>query len=210
MRKKTIALALVVGLLIFLGWYLTSPNAPLLVSGSDPEPASQTANVPPPTPTDAAPETGRPAKPAPAEPTVAPQPQALAAWELKIDEALRSQADHSTIAKALLQQVPYMPPEGQQAAAQHIINLIADKDYLDVLPYVQNPKIADGFQEIVVSESLNRPQPVKLQVLLASARMPKHPMKETALSILGLLLDQNHGNDWAKWEAAVNEALKQP
>ena len=211
MRSKQIVLAGISILLIALGWYLISPNAPTLLtetltnSNSTPQAAenSEPSSLPP------SPEPTPASKPAQNDPAPAPAPPGLAAWEMKIDEALRSQADHSAIAKVLLQQIPFMPPEGQQAAAQHITNLISDKDYLDVIPYVQNPKIGDGFQEIIVSESLNRPNSVKLPVLLASARMPKHPMKDTAISILSVLLDQNHGNDWAKWEAAVNQALKQ-
>jgi hypothetical protein len=131
----------------------------------------------------------------------------IAQWEYRIDEALRSQADHSAIALSILSQVPSMPAEGQTAAAQHIVNLIADKDYLQLLPYIKNPRMEAGFQEIVVAESLNRPDEVKLPVLLNAARIPKHPMAETALSVLSVLLDANHGSDWAKWEEAVNKAL---
>jgi hypothetical protein len=32
-------------------------------------------------------------------------------------------------------------------------------------------------------------------------------MAETALSVLSVLLDANHGSDWTKWEEAVNKAL---
>jgi hypothetical protein len=211
MRLKQFALAGIAALLIALGWYLVSPNPSALSPESPALPPPTTLNTEPAEPSSlpASPQPAPTPKPANADPAPSPAATGLAAWELKIDEALRTQADHSTIAKVLLQQIPYMPPEGQQAAAQHITNLISDKDYLDVIPYVQNSKIGDGFQEIIVSESLNRPNSVKLPVLLASARMPKHPMKETAISILSVLLDQNHGNDWAKWEAAVNEALKQ-
>lgn len=131
----------------------------------------------------------------------------IAQWEYRIDEALRSQADHSAIALSLLSQVPAMPGEGQTAAAQHIVNLIADKDYLQVLPYIKNPRMETGFQEIIVAESLNRPDEVKLPVLLTAARTPKHPMAETAVSVLSVLLDANHGTDWSKWEEAVNKAL---
>jgi hypothetical protein len=131
----------------------------------------------------------------------------IAQWEYRIDEALRSQADHSAIALSLLSQVPSMPAEGQTAAAQHIVNLIADKDYLQMLPYIKNPRMETGFQEIIVAESLNRPDEVKLPVLLMAARTPKHPMADTAVSVLSVLLDANHGSDWAKWEDAVNKSL---
>jgi hypothetical protein len=134
--------------------------------------------------------------------------EGIPVWERKIDAALRSQGEHSAIALGLLSEVNSMPPEGQTAAAQHIVNLIADKDYLQVIPYIKNNRLDDGFQEIIVAESLNRPDTIKLPVLLAAARAPGHPMAETAVSILTGLLDANHGTDWGKWEQSVKQSLE--
>ena len=133
--------------------------------------------------------------------------EGIPAWELKIDDALRSNADTAAIAQILLQQVPSIPGEGQLSSARHIVNLMPDKDYLSVLPYVRNTKLDPGFQEVIVAESLNRPDVVKLPLLLAAAQTPKHPMAEIAKSTLAFLLDANFENDWGKWETAVKEAL---
>jgi hypothetical protein len=137
-----------------------------------------------------------------------PAPEGLPLWERKIDEALRSNAEPPAIAQLLLQQVPAMPGEGQAASARHIANLIPDEDYLKVLPYVQNTRLDPGFQEVIVAESLNRSDAVKLPVLLSAARTPQHPMAEIAKSTLAFLLDADHGTDWAKWDAAVKQSLE--
>lgn len=214
MHSKKLTLATLLGTLLFLTWYILRPVTPPGTPVAPPvAPLAQlsappAAEAPPAPPTDTA--ASEPAPPTPNDKALSPGASPFAPWEVKIDQALRSQADHSSIAKSLLQQVPLMPPEGQVAAAHHITNLIADKDYLEVLPYLQNPTLASGFQEIIVAESLNRPKAVKLPVLLATARLPKHPMKDTATSILGVLLDRQYGNDWPKWEQAVKEALQQP
>lgn len=142
-----------------------------------------------------------------AAPEAASKSNEIPAWELKIDDALRSNADTAAIAQVLLQQVPSLPGEGQLASARHIVNLMPDKDYLSVLPYVRNAKLDQGFQEVVVSDAFNRPDAVKLPLLLAAAQTPKHPMAEIAKSTLGFLLDANFENDWGKWESAVKEAL---
>jgi hypothetical protein len=142
-----------------------------------------------------------------AEKEAAPKPEAIPTWELKIDDALRSNADTAAIAQVLLQQVPGMPGEGQLASARHIVNLMPDKDYLSVLPYVRNPKLDPGFQEVIVSDAFNRTDGVKLPLLLAAAQTPKHPMAEIAKSTLAFLLDANFGDDWGKWETAVKEAV---
>jgi hypothetical protein len=207
MRWKQYTITAILITLGGLSWYVMRPDAPSLGTQKAVTPELSTAPESP-----ASPAPTAPATPSEAAATAAnlPLPSTIPAWELKIDEALRSQADHAAIARILLQQVLTMPPEGQHSAAQHIANLMSDSDYLEVLPYVQNLKIAQGFQEVIVAESLNRPKEVKLPVLLAAARTPLHPMKETALSVLSVLLDQNHGTDFALWEAAVQNALKQP
>jgi hypothetical protein len=142
------------------------------------------------------------------KPEAPPIPEGLPLWERKIDEALRSNAEPPAIARLLLQQVPTMPGEGQAASARHIANLIPDSDYLTVLPYVQNTRLDPGFQEVMVAESLNRSDSVKLPVLLMAARTPQHPMAEIAKSTLVFLLDADHGTDWAKWDSAVKQALE--
>lgn len=195
-------------------WYVLRPGDTAPLSQRHPEIAAERTSealpslppdrVPPAAP--AAPAAKTEAPPMTAAKTPPPKTE-IAQWEYRIDEALRSQADHSAIALSILSQVPAMPGEGQAAAAQHIANLISDKDYLQVLPYIKNSRMEAGFQEIIVAESLNRPDEVKLPVLLSAARTPKHPMAETALSVLSVLLDANFGNDWTKWEAAVNKAL---
>ncbi len=207
MRWKQYTLTAILITLGGLSWYVMRPDAPSLSVQKVVTPEVSTAPESPASPAPTAPA----ASGAAAAPVAGvPLPSTIPAWELKIDEALRSQADHAAIARILLQQVLTMPPEGQHSAAQHIANLMSDSDYLEVLPYVQNLKIGQGFQEVIVAESLNRPKEVKLPVLLAAARTPLHPMKETALSVLSVLLDQNHGTDFTLWDAAVQNALKQP
>jgi hypothetical protein len=201
---KRFVLAVALFALALAGWYLGRPDA----SQSPPavlekplvqEPAGQPAS----------PETAAPAPAAAASMKAPPLavPDGLPVWERKIDEALRSNAEPPAIAQLLLQQVPTMPGEGQAASARHIANLIPDQDYLTVLPYVQNTRLDAGFQEVIVAESLNRSDAVKLPVLLMAARTPQHPMADIAKSTLAFLLDADHGSDWGKWESAVRESL---
>lgn len=203
----------ILALLLFVAvWYVLRPSESGLTPASLPGELVRQEGAPPvadPIPPEPGRQTAEPRKSEkkPASAAMPAPKTEIAQWEYRIDEALRSQADHSAIALSLLSQVPAMPGEGQTAAAQHIVNLMADKDYLQVLPYIKNSRMESGFQEIIVAESLNRPDEVKLPVLLTAARTPKHPMAETAVSVLSVLLDANHGSDWSKWEEAVNKAL---
>ncbi len=197
---------LTVGVLLVLAgalWYLGKSELPMQVVRGE---KAATEGVPV-APTDAAPSSST-SESKPMKAAEAPaKNEGIPAWELKIDDALRSNADTAAIAQILLQQVPSIPGEGQLSSARHIVNLMPDKDYLSVLPYVRNTKLDPGFQEVIVAESLNRPDVVKLPLLLAAAQTPKHPMAEIAKSTLAFLLDANFENDWGKWETAVKEAL---
>ena len=203
LRRFLMALALLA--LALAGWYLGRPDGAPLVQSVQPAAektsAAETAGLA------LAPASATTQESA-AKPEAPPAPEGLPLWERKIDEALRSTAEPPAIAQLLLQQVPTMPGEGQAASARHIANLIPDSDYLTVLPYVQNTRLDPGFQEVIVAESLNRADSVKLPVLLAAARTPQHPMAELAQSTLAFLLDADHGTDWAKWESAVKQSLQ--
>ncbi len=203
MRPKKLVLAVLLVVMATALWYLGRNDHPSGVSAgvekhdAAPETPALVVGAESQTPTASA---GKPAD--------MPKPEEVPLWEIKIDEALRSNAEPAAIAKLLLQQVPSMPGPGQLESARHIANLIADKDYLSVMPYVRNVQLDPGFQEVIVAESLNRPDAVKLPVLLAAAQTPKHPMAETAKTTLAFLLDANFGEDWGRWEAAVKDALR--
>ena len=200
---KRFVLAVAMVLLAWAGWYLGRPEK---VHPPASAPASAQPVVEEAAPLLPAAGGDTVQKPS-AKPVPLPDSQDLPVWERKIDEALRSNADTAVIAQMLLQQVPTMPKEGQAASARHIANLIPDKDYLSLLPYIQNTRLDAEFLETMVAESLNRPDSVKLPVLLLAARTPQHPMAEVAKSTLAFLLDADHGSDWGKWDAAVKETL---
>lgn len=202
---KRFVLATALLALAVAGWYLGRPDSEHPAQAAAQSPAPAAAEAPGLVPAAPAPAT---ASETAAKSAPLPAPEGLPLWERKIDEALRSNADPPAIAQLLLQQVPAMPGEGQAASARHIANLIPDEDYLKVLPYVQNTRLDPGFQEVIVAESLNRSDAVKLPVLLSAARTPQHPMAEIAKSTLAFLLDADHGTDWAKWDAAVKQSLE--
>lgn len=60
-----------------------------------------------------------------------------------------------------------------------------------------------------VADLPNRLNAVKLPALLAVARAPNHPQAEEARDLLELHLDEDYGADWARWESAMNEWLRE-
>jgi hypothetical protein len=150
------------------------------------------------------------AGPTPVQRTQPPpvQPAAPAEWETKIDQAIRSGADEAQTAQILINMLPTLPPEGQAEAAQHITNLIEDKDYHRVSALLRNPSLPEEVHDVLVTDLMNREDPVKLPALLDVAKIPNHPHHEEALTDLQIFLDEDFGTDWAKWDAALKEYLR--
>ncbi len=148
--------------------------------------------------------TPTPATPAP-KPAV---PEPIPPWEEKIDNILKSNASETDTAQMLINLLPTMPPDGQAEAAQHISNLILDKDYNRVLPLLRNPNLPEEVQDVLVTDLMNRDDTVKLPALLDVAKIPNHPYHDEALTDLQIFLDADEGQDWSKWDKDVKAYLK--
>lgn len=140
-------------------------------------------------------------------------PTEIPEWETKIDEIIRSNPDNSeagnrAAAQMLVNLLPTLPPDGQSEAAQHITNLIEDKDYNQVLQIVKNPQMPEEVLDVFVTDLMNRDDTVKLPTLLAIAKIPNHPHQEEAKTDLEIFLDEDYGADWGKWDAAMKAYLK--
>lgn len=137
-------------------------------------------------------------------------PRPLEAWEYKIDEVLRSNADEAQTAQILINMLPTLPPDGQAEAAQHISNLLLDKDYNKVLPLIKNPNLSEEVLDVFVTDLMNRDDATKLPTLLEIAKIPNHPHREEALTDLEIFLDEDFSNDPVALQAGVrNYLLKQ-
>jgi hypothetical protein len=209
--RPVIILAIVAAVVIGAAvWFLQSTPqvAPLAPSGT---PVAVSAT---PAPEKMAPITGTPiAKGAHPTPSVAAgkpaaTPPPLADWEIKIDQVLRANANETETAQMLINLLPTLPMEGQTEAAQHIANLIVDKDYGKIMPLLKNASLPQEVQDVFVTDLMNREDPVKLPALLEVAKIPNHPYHEEALTDLQIFLDQDNGNNWAKWDSATKEYLK--
>jgi len=192
-------------------WFLqsTPPPAPLPeIMSATPVAVTGPATMPPPSvaPTAKTETAGTAVKP--------PAPPApMADWEVKIDNVLRANPDNSDAANSataqmLINLLPTLPAEGQTEAAQHISNLLADKDYGKVLPIVKNPTMPEDVLDVFVTDLMNRDDTVKLPTLLEIAKIPNHPHREEAATDLQIFLDEDYGTDWAKWDSAMKAYLK--
>lgn len=134
-------------------------------------------------------------------------------WDDKLDEILiANNTDTDEKAKQLLKIFPRLPEAGQIEAAQHLSNLLRDEDYPPLGRYLANSKTPVRVLDELMTDVLNRPNSMKLPLLLEVARNPNHPKateaKETILQYLEK--DENDlGSDWNNWEDAVKAKVKE-
>lgn len=129
--------------------------------------------------------------------------------EEKIDQILsNSNLTNEQTVQLLIGLLPTLGGDEQSEAAQHISNLLEDKDYAKVLPFVKNPSLSEEVLDVFVTDLMNREDEVKLPVLLEIAKIQNHPHHEEAQTDLQIFLDEDFGTDWAKWETAMRTYLK--
>ena len=139
----------------------------------------------------------------------ATDPGAMAEWEQKIDDALVSGKDEAETGRAILEMFPTLPPEGQISAAEHIGNLLANEDYAPFAGYLTNSATSTDVYEIIFADLLNRPNNIKLPMLLEVARNGKPEQATEAKDFLEVFIGEDYGTDWNTWQVKVAEWLKE-
>lgn len=134
----------------------------------------------------------------------------IADWEDRLETILgREDEDASAKAKRLLEIFPRLPEDGQASFAQHLANLTDDKDFAPTLaPYLTAPNTPGLVLDVLLADLLNRPNNVKLPILLDVARAcPDQKAAGEAKEILTLFLDEDHGADWPAWDTKLKQWL---
>lgn len=134
-------------------------------------------------------------------------PQA-SGWEDAIDTALTTGVNEAGSAQMLLNALPTLPVAGQVEAAQHIVNLLPDNAYVSAGAYLTNTAVAADVREVLFSDLLNRPNPIKLAWLLEVARTPGHDQAAEARDTLEVFLGEDYGANWNVWSDKIRVWLR--
>jgi hypothetical protein len=62
---------------------------------------------------------------------------------------------------------------------------------------------------VILADVLNRPNAIKLPLLLDTARNPDNTKAGEAREMLELYLDGNYGRNWNKWKQEMEKWLKE-
>jgi len=205
-------LGVVVAILIIgvsLGWWQTRKTVLTESSGPVTAPSNGVR-------TDRLPFFATNSRPRPAEASINkfPQPQPstnsnlISDWEDKLEDILGSDADEPIKAQQLLALFPRLPEDGQVEVAQHLSNLVSDEAYAPLGKYLIDSKLPEPVLDVLMVDVLNRPNAVKLPLLLEVARDSQHPKASEAKDLLELYLEEDYGTDWNKWQSKLDQWIK--
>jgi hypothetical protein len=129
-------------------------------------------------------------------------------WEDRLDDILGNDDEDKVKTAKLLELLPRMPEEGQEETARHLANLVEDADYASLGKILTNTAFPESVLDVLLQDALNRPNELKMPLLLDVAKEPGHPKAEEAKDLLELFLDEDYGTDWARWQTEMQKWLK--
>jgi len=133
------------------------------------------------------------------------------AWEARIRTVLsREKATDAEKARGLLQLLPTIQAEGAETCAEEAVKRLPNEEYRHAQSVVTNPGTYGLALGVLFADLMERPDDLRLPTLVTIARNANHPYSEPARSNLQLLMGQDLGDDWSRWDAAVREKLSRP
>jgi hypothetical protein len=129
------------------------------------------------------------------------------AWEERMMEILASNQDDTNKAAQLLELFPRVPEAGQVEVVQTLAPLVADEDYAALAQMMQNTNLPAPVLDALMVDLLDRPQSIKLPLLVELMRDSDHPKTAEAKDTLRIYFEEDYGTNWGVWHQKVLEWL---
>lgn len=118
-------------------------------------------------------------------------------WEDSVDDIVGSDDADTNKVSRLFALFPTLPPDGQEEVVQHLSNLVEDENYAQLGNLLTNNSLPQGVLDELMSDVLNRPNSLKLPMLLAVGQDPNNPEHDEAKDLLELYLGEDPStNNW--------------
>jgi hypothetical protein len=141
---------------------------------------------------------------------VSTNPAANTNWEDTVDDIVGSDDPDTNKVARLFALFSTLPPDGQEEVVQHLSNLVEDTNYAQLGQLLTNATLPQGVLDELMSDVLNRPNGLKLPMLLTVGQDPNNPEHDEAKDLLELYLgDDPSTNNWAGAGEMVTNWLKQ-
>ena len=86
---------------------------------------------------------------------------------------------------------------------------MSDQDYAPLGKLLTDSNLPEPVLDVLIVDVLNRPNSLKLPLLLEVARDAQHPKAGEAKDLMELYLEEDHGADWTKWQTKMEQWLKE-
>jgi len=137
-------------------------------------------------------------------------PPANTNWEDAVDDIVGSDDPDTNKVSRLFALFHTLPPDGQEEVVQHLSNLVEDDNYGPLGELLKNGSLPQGVLDELMSDVLNRPNTLKLPMLLAVGQDANNPEHDEAKDLLELYLgDDPSTNNWDGAKEKVDSWLKQ-
>jgi hypothetical protein len=141
---------------------------------------------------------------------VSTNPPANTNWEDTVDDIVGSDDPDTNKVAKLFALFTNLPPDGQEEVVQHLSNLVEDDNYAQLGQLLTNSSLPQGVLDELMSDVLNRPNTLKLPMLLDVAQNQDNPEHDEAKDLLELYLgDDPSTNGWGGAGDMVTNWLKQ-
>jgi|GEM_PF-716345 hypothetical protein len=128
--------------------------------------------------------------------------------DVMIDEILRSNKEIPQMARDLHDLVKKLNGEAQVNASRHLVNLTSDEDYGLIAGYLTDAKMNPDVVEVLFSDLMNRNRILQMPLFMNLLKNPAHPQNEQVRNVLTILAGEDHGTDWAKWDAWAQKEIE--
>ena len=130
-----------------------------------------------------------------------------APWQSTVSLIASQNEPPGIVAARLAAALPTFPPEGQLETARQIIELQTDEDYKVVEGLYFSPVAPKPVKILIFEDLLNRPNSLKLPLLVRTVGQAEHPLRAEALDNLQLFVGRDMGDDPLQWQSAVDATL---
>lgn len=125
-----------------------------------------------------------------------------------ISDILSTAPNEGEAARRLLQAAPSVAVSRQPELFSHVMNLLDDEGFEMVRPILLEARTSKETLDVIYGELLNRPDAVKLPLLIELATQPRHPLCAESRETLSLLFGEDFGSDREAWNKRIAKELE--
>lgn len=129
-------------------------------------------------------------------------------WEARVRAVIEAEGmSPAQRADMLLKLMPTLPVEGRESTTEEAVKMLPNSGYPVARDVIMNPGTYGPALNVLFADLMERPPEIALPTLLQIARIQQHPFAPNARDNLQLLLGEDYGANWNRWDAAIRAAL---